>query len=456
MPHFPPEYDLDQTHATTQSSHRQSTSHRSSSSPRPSAWLSESRLRNSRSLSQMSFTSRRSTSRRPTIGAPSEFRRVQSGRISPLRRIPAIRPLQLSIYLPGNELPKLPVFWEEGADKMEDVPLEQPAQALLKSRSDSVLLWHPSRSFSIPRKPVPSRTSSLSTSRFSMDSQFTLNWVGAPSKSRSIDHLRSKSIERRPSFITTRSAQDFLDALDVRDAHQPQPPPAATRSNSDGPCTIYRRASEQSLRLRTHLEERQSLEARLPNCATIQEEISPLSPRPGKQIQLSPISDRDDKTGDSLREDQSLQRQGSIKRDVHSEEPALSQARSSSGSSTLLSPPTPFLGSFRADTAMGEKPMMTTTISSNTHLSLRNRFSQWFLKALPALPMTERPPTSLSMYDISGPTENNSVQSSPRSRPHTQQSSMSSYWTLGDGRGASLDAEKTPLPPQVVSVGVAF
>ncbi|KAF6224559.1 hypothetical protein HO173_013026 [Letharia columbiana] len=455
-PHHPPEYNLDQAHATPRSSYQQSTSHRPLSSLRQSAWLSESRLRTSRSLSRMSFTSRRSAPRRPTIGAPSEFRRVQSGRVSPLRRSPAFRPLQLSIYLPGNELPDLPIFWEDGADKVEDVTVERPVQALVKSRSDSMLLRHPSSSFSIPRKPVPSRTSSLDASRFSMDSQFTLNWVGGPTKSRSIDHLRSKSIERRPSFMTTRSAQDFLDALDARDAHSPQPPPPAIRSNSEPSYTIYRRASEQSLRLRTHLEERQSLEARLPNCATIQEEISPLSPRPGEQMPLSPISDRDDNTDSSPYDEQPLQLQESIQRDAHAEVPVMSKARSSSGSSTLLNPPTPLLDPFRPDTAMNERPIVTTTISGNTHSSFRDRFSQWILKALPALPTVERSSTSLSMYDISGPTELNSPWSFPSPRPHTKQSSMSSSWTLGGGRGASFDVEKTPLPPQVASVGVAF
>lgn len=461
VPHLPPDYSFNHAHATPRSSFRQSISHRPSSSLRHSAWLSESRLRTSRSLSRLSFTSKRSAPRRPTIGAPSEFRRVQSGRISPLRRTPPFRPLQLSIYLPGNELPDLPIFWEDGADKVEDVELKRPAQALVKSRSDSMLLRQPSSSFSIPRKPVPSMTSSLDASRFSMDSQFTLNWVGGPSKPRSIDHLRSKSIERRPSFITTRSAQGFLDALDVRDfgdANLPQPPPAAIRSNSEPPYTIYRRASEQSLRLRTHLEERQSLEGRLPNCATIQEEISPLSPRPGEEMPLSrdSICDDGNNNNNSPPDGKPLQRKDSAQLNAHVEEPVVSQARSSSGSSTLLNPPTPLLDPFRTDTAMSERPRVTTTISGNTDLPFRSRFSQWILKALPALPMAERSSTSLSTYDISSPRDCNSTWSSPISRPHTKQSSMSSYWTISGARGASFDVEKMPLPPQVGSVGVAF
>ena len=448
MPHFPPEYDLTYAHSASQSSSQQPRFRRPSSSLRQSAWLSESRVRPSRSLSRMSFTSRRSAPCRPTIGVPSAFRRVQSGRISPLRRNPAFRPLQLSIYLPGNELPDLPIFWEDGADMGNDVKLERPAPALVKSRSESMLLQQPSSSFSIPRKPISSRMSSLDASRFSMDSQFTLNWVGSPSKSRSIDHLRSKSTDRRPSFMTTRSAQDFLDALDARDSHSLQPPPAAMRSNSETSSTIYRRASEQSLRLRTHLEERQSLEGRLPNCATIQEEISPLSPRPREQVPLSPIFDREDNRHNSPRDERPFQESVSFEHDVHPEHPVVSQARSSSGSSTL-NPPTPLLDPFRANTAISEERMVNTIISSKTQSSFRDWFSQWILKALPALPKPEQD-------NLAGPTEISSPWSSPNFRPHTKQSSKSSNWTLVGGREASSEVEKTPLPPQVASVGVAF
>lgn len=463
VPHPPPEHSFDHAHATARSSYRQSVSNHPSNSVRHSAWLSESRLRASIPVS--SFTSRRSASRRPTIGAPSQFRRVQSGHISPPRRSPAFRPLQLSIYLPGNELPDLPIFWKDGAEEVEEVMLEKPAQALLESRSDSVLLRHPSSSFSIPRKPVPSRTSSLGTLRFSMDSQITLNRVGGPSKPRCFDQVGSKSFERRPSFITSRSAQEFLhaldaldalDVLDVRDAQLPQPEPAAIRSNSEPPYTIYRKASEQSLRLRTHLEERQSLEGRLLNCATIKEELSPLPPRHGDQIPLSPISDRDNNTNLSSRDEQSPQKQATIQRDPRAEEPVLSQVRSSSGSSTLLNSPTPLVDPIRADTAMSERLIGTTTISGSTRSSFRNRFSQWISKALPALPTAAPSVPSLSMYDASGSTERNSPWSSPHFRPHTKQSSVSSYWTLGGVRGASFDIEKTPLPSQVASVGIAF
>ena len=100
--------------------------------------------------------------------------------------------------------------------------------------------------------------------------------------------------------------------------------------------------------------------------------------------------------------------------------------------------------------------MITATISSNPHSSFRNRVSQWIQKALPALPAVERSSNSLSVYEISGQTERNSVQSSPGSPHHTKQDSVSSYWTLGGDREGSLDVEKMPLPIPLANVGVAF
>ena len=78
-----------------------------------------------RAVSRASTRSQSTKSRRPTIGDPSDFRRLESGPVSatlidkamPIPR-PAtshattrpFRPLELSIYLPGNELPDLPIF----------------------------------------------------------------------------------------------------------------------------------------------------------------------------------------------------------------------------------------------------------------------------------------------------------------------------------------------------------
>ncbi len=283
-----------------------------------------------------------------------------------------------------------------------------------------------------------------------MSSCFTLNTVNEASthlRSRSTDRLRSGSIERRQSVATT---QEFIDALDC---HFPRPPPPAViRSSSNTPepsFTIYRKASEQSLRLRIHIEERQSLEKRLPD---LLEEVSPVSPAlDGKLPGLSPILDSDDfETADNLHPKSSSEEKHWFRTSVHAE-PIKHEARSSSGSSTLLNPPTPLLDALRADNETPALvPSVTTSISSNAQSSIRNRFSQWLLKALPTAPTPEpisqerRASTPLSLYSVTT-TEN------ARSA-HTKQSSLSSsYWTR-----ASLDVEKTLAPPVPGVVGVAF
>ena len=457
----PPLYKLEDERSSSQTSCRAS----SPSTVLPTevphrhpAWLVGSRSLESRprSLSGMSFKKRRNTSRRPTIGAPSDFRKVHSGRISPLRRTHSFRPLQLSIYLPGNELPELPVFWKDDdidEEEEEVLGLARPTQALVKSKSDPMLLRHPSSSFSIPRKPVASRSSSIdATSRFSMSSCFTFNTVNEASThlgSRSTDRLRSGSIERRQSVATT---QEFIDALDC---HFPRPPaPAAIRSSSSTPepgFTIYRKASEQSLRLRTHLEERQSLEKRLPD---LLEEVSPVSPAlDGKMPGLSPILDSDDfEAEDGPHSKDSSEEKHWFRASVHAV-PMKHEARSSSSSSTLLNPPTPLLDALRADNETPVPvPSVITSISSNAQSSIRDRFSQWLLKALPNAPSPSPPPisqerrasTPMSLYSVTT-TEN------ARSA-HTKQSSLSSsHWTRG-----SLDVEKTLAPPVPGVVGVAF
>ena len=389
----------------------------------------------SRPLSRMSFMSSKSAPRRPTIGAPSDFRKVQSGRISPLRKNPTFRPLQLSIYLPGNELPDLPVFWHDGSKvDGEEIPgLERPAQALVKSKSDPMLLKRASSAFSIPRKPVASRSSSMTfdASRFSMESNLTsitlsaLNDFPKPPKSKSIDQQRP---ERVSSLATTRSTQEFLDALEAR---LPQPPPPTLRSNTEPAFPIYRRASDQNLRLRTHLEERQSLEKRLPD---LLEETSPLSA--DKNLQLSPILDQDstfesDVVGEKVESGTHHWFQSS----AHAQEPSAHRPKSSSGSSTLLNASTLNLDLFKPDT-----PSRVGTPNS-----LRNRFSQWLLKALPSLPPLEsdfsnhRRPSTVTSYSTSSPTV------------HTKQSSTSTYW----GDRGSIDIEKA-LAPRITSVGVAL
>lgn len=223
---------------------------------RPTPRLTEGRSFASRASSRASFSSRRNGGRRPTvgsIGAPYDFKKVGY----PHGRREGFRPLTLSIHLPGNELPSLPEFDEAS---LEDACLTFPPPALTKSKSDPMLLRRLSTAFSIPRKPVPSRAVSMDASRASVDSRYTFNDNGRA----------SQSLYRRPSLAPSDSTQDLLDALDAR---LPQsPPPSRPKAGAEPVYTLYRKASDQSLRLRTHLEERQQIERRFPECDTIMED----------------------------------------------------------------------------------------------------------------------------------------------------------------------------------------
>ncbi len=241
----PPKMDLFDDRPSTQSSFA------------PSQWLAEGRGLVSRASSRASFAVNSSRSRRPTIGDPSDFRRVP---ISDRGR-DDFRPLELSIYLPGNNLTPLPFF--SAALESGHVNVEYPANALVRARTDSVL-YRPSTSFTIPRKPVASiaETASIRGSRHSVDGRLNRSNTGT--------HSRSHSFSLGSGILNSESTQEFLAALDTRLPQCPSPSP--TPSATDFGATIHRRASEQSLRLRTHLEERQEMERRLNEIETIVEE----------------------------------------------------------------------------------------------------------------------------------------------------------------------------------------
>lgn len=223
-----------------------------SRSSRASQWLAEGKTIASAASSWGSLTTKRT--RRSTVGsisAPYDFKRVAP----PMER--GFRPLTLSIHSLGNELRPLPEFDEAICDS--DAGLTFPPPALTKARSEP-MLSRPSTAFTIPRKPVPSRGLSMDVSRSSMESRKMFNEPGRP----------SQSIHCRPSMAAAQSTQDFLDALDTR---LPQSPPLLRSKSGPEPVyTLYRRASEQSLRLRMHLDERSQIERRYQECDTIPED----------------------------------------------------------------------------------------------------------------------------------------------------------------------------------------
>lgn len=417
----PPNLNIESRRPESQSSHR------------PAQWLAEGRNLASRASSRASLTTRRVITRRPNIGAPSDFRRFER----PNGRIAGFRPLELSIYLPGNELPSLPVFLEDLDE--DDQGLEFPAHALTKARSDS-MLSRPSTSFTIPRKPVAStRTLSLDASRSSLDSRYTSDTNLA---------LGTRSIFRRPSMTTTQSTQDFLDTLDTR---LPRSPPRLRSKSGPEPIyTLYRRASEQSLRLRTHLEERAEIERHLPECDTILEEKAADLPR--KFSSLSPISSHDDEADD-----------------LHESPPHSDQHQSSQFITPSLVP--------LPSQASLHKLLEANPPETSNSVSTRARISQWLLRSTSAQ-SSPRPSETLVAHDVfpcqpstvhdrtstasSLSTDSNTAElatpwTTPRSSPKRKGSSFSSCHIGPMERGLNYGEEKSGAgAPMVADVGVAF
>ncbi|MCJ1389672.1 hypothetical protein MMC18_002529 [Xylographa bjoerkii] len=223
-----------------------------------SRWNSDNRTLLSRASSITSHATKKSRSRRPTIGAPSDFRRVET----PLgRQEKGFRPLELSIYVPGNELPPLPVFNRDGLGDLNR--LEAPPYAHLRKTRSETVLSRSSTVFSVPRKTVgPQRCYSRADSVYSYDDSASLS----PSML-----SRSHSIYVDAITALPQSTLSFLDLLD-EGPRPPVPLKIKTRNRSRSPDPVRRNASDQNMRLRAHIEERQEMESRLQDFDTIVEE----------------------------------------------------------------------------------------------------------------------------------------------------------------------------------------
>jgi hypothetical protein len=215
----------------------------------------------SRASSRGSFSVRRKLNtyngpRRPRIGAPSDFRRVEN---AIPRRTAYFRPLELSIYMPENQLsPILPHFGETDdlSFPKDDKELPYPPTAITHSRSESAL------SFRIPRKPI--RSSSGTSSEWT--AQF----------------------KPRPGSL---SAQELLAALE----HQlpKAPPPARLRSMTEPPA--YER-------VKSALHERFELEQKLKDIEEIIEERKSVyfNSRPTSRATSRPASIYSEAQGDYI------------------------------------------------------------------------------------------------------------------------------------------------------------
>jgi hypothetical protein len=122
-------------------------------------WINEGRNLASRASNRASMLVKRKASKRPTISAPSDFRRVEPPR-SRLRS--SFRPLELSIYMPGNRLSDLPEF-----DDFEELGIPSPPPKALTCQFDKSRARRcESAPFHVARKAVGSgsrRQSSVAT-----------------------------------------------------------------------------------------------------------------------------------------------------------------------------------------------------------------------------------------------------------------------------------------------------
>lgn len=414
-----------------------------SCSSRPSQWLAEGRQLASRASSRASFSTRRKHTTIGSIGAPYDFKRVE---LPPCRA--GFRPLTLSIHIPGNELPPLPEFDEACLDDSIGLTLPQPV--LTKSRSDSILS-RPSTSFAIPRKPVPSYAASMDLSRSSMDSRYTLNTL--PSLSQSCVTSQQPTT-RRPSIASTsQSTRDFLDSLDTR---LPQSPPLLRSKSGPEPVyTLYRRASEQSLRLRTHLEERERVTAW---CDTILE---------------------DNKEGDVDRS----AGMPTVRQILEAATPIETKAQLSNQRSAEWFQSSLFPSSTQCPQQSNQEsviPPEDTSIPRPRAPSTRSRISQWLHRSTPPISPIKpfyslhppfsthhdrprRPSISSSSICSSASTAadlatmTTTPTTTARSSPHRKGSSLSSCFTMQTTMVPSLaEAEKLPMDVQVREVGVAI
>ena len=147
---------------------------------------------------------RRKSRSRLVIGNPSDFRRVETNFPTPAMPRPAFRPLELSIYDPGNELPDILALFES------DSPIRAPSpvhhQESHHHRSESALS-HTGSIHTIHRKPIAPRPTSMASSRYSNAGTFQ-NRVSV---------LRSSlppPARPAPLLALPKTSQDFDDLLE--------------------------------------------------------------------------------------------------------------------------------------------------------------------------------------------------------------------------------------------------
>lgn len=221
---------------------------------RMSSWIGDgkdlaSRLSKRRTLlSRSSFQSSRHKRRK--ISAPTDFRRVSV----PGNRRLSFRPLELSIYMPGNQLPELPEFSLFELDS----PIYPPRATLSPTRNSYSRRYSDTPSaFSVPRKPVGSsrRRSSLFSDygdlprhRSTLSDSRLLRSMGSPPIYRSNSHNRSQSTPAAQSTSYTKPHFSKSSNLDEQASSpngetqaylaRPASPPCSPLTTADTEITI--------------------------------------------------------------------------------------------------------------------------------------------------------------------------------------------------------------------------
>ena len=208
------------------------------------------------SQSRSSLFAKKQPSRKPiTIGRPTEFRRTDA----PFARgASPFRPLELSIYLPGNRLSPLPSFSEEYEDLEA---LQYPARALIRAKSDDAL----SRmsTFTVRRKPV------ASVSRYSSFDASSSIYESHASFSSSPQLKQTTASYSSPQLSSANNPHATKD----HSACQLPPLPVAARVRTlSEPPNTERRPRLADTRRRATSEERHRVQSRSVDFDTITEE----------------------------------------------------------------------------------------------------------------------------------------------------------------------------------------
>lgn len=194
------------------------------------------------------------------IGAPTDFRHVNTPSPLPPVRRTGFRPLELSIYCPDNRLsPILPYL---GLDEQQPL-LKVPAPALTHARSDTAL-----SNFTIPRKPLHYHNSALGRlerpERPSVDedegitpSSASSEWVMQP-------------LRPRPNVSASASTQQLI--ADLEKELPKLPPLARLKTDVDSSRTLRRRGDEQIERIASALNEKIEIERRIQDYDSVIEE----------------------------------------------------------------------------------------------------------------------------------------------------------------------------------------